>query len=174
MFCTKCGNKANEGDLFCSQCGNKLNINDTENVATADCEVLDVSDSYCSKCDKEKFELYTDNVPSGKFICMDCEREKGMCPVCCTQLKAAWMKKCDKCNSSWYEDSIRHSTVVKTDKIKCPKCKSTQLTSNKKGFSLGNAVVGGVLTGGVGLLGGFVGSNKIIITCLKCGKKWNP
>lgn len=56
--------------------------------------------------------------------------------------------------------------------IKCPKCKSTQLTANKKGFGLGKAVVGGLLTGGVGLLGGFIGSGKVVITCLKCGNSW--
>lgn len=29
-----------------------------------------------------------------------------------------------------------------------------------------------VVTGPVGLLGGLIGSKKIIITCLKCGHKW--
>lgn len=56
--------------------------------------------------------------------------------------------------------------------IKCPKCKSTQLTANKKGFGLGKAAVGGLLTGGIGLLGGFIGSGKVKITCLKCGHTW--
>jgi tellurium resistance protein TerD len=28
------------------------------------------------------------------------------------------------------------------------------------------------LLGGAGLLGGFVGSKKVMITCLKCGKQW--
>jgi hypothetical protein len=58
--------------------------------------------------------------------------------------------------------------------IRCPKCGSTQLTANKKGFGLGKAVVGGVLMGGVGLLGGFLGSGKVQITCLKCGRTWKP
>jgi len=58
------------------------------------------------------------------------------------------------------------------DQIKCPKCGSTQLTANKKGFSAGKAVAGAVLTGGVGLLAGAIGSNKVYITCLKCGYKY--
>lgn len=58
--------------------------------------------------------------------------------------------------------------------IRCPKCNSKHLTSNKKGFSLGKAVVGGVLTGGVGLIAGTMGSNKIKITCLACGKTFKP
>jgi hypothetical protein len=48
------------------------------------------------------------------------------------------------------------------------------LTANKKGFSGGKALVGGVLTGGVGLLAGTIGSNKIKITCLACGKQFKP
>jgi hypothetical protein len=58
--------------------------------------------------------------------------------------------------------------------IQCPKCGSKQLTANKKGFGLGKAVTGAVAAGPVGLLGGFVGSRKVKITCLKCGHSWSP
>lgn len=58
--------------------------------------------------------------------------------------------------------------------IRCPKCGSPQLTANTKGYGLGNAAIGGVLLGPVGLLGGFVGSKKILITCLRCGHSWTP
>lgn len=60
------------------------------------------------------------------------------------------------------------------DSVCCPRCGSTQLTANKKGFGLGKAAAGGLLLGPVGLLGGFLGSNKVIITCLKCGHQWKP
>ena len=58
--------------------------------------------------------------------------------------------------------------------IKCPKCGSTQLTANKKGFSGKKAVGGALLTGGIGLLAGTIGSNKIKITCLACGHQFKP
>ncbi len=58
--------------------------------------------------------------------------------------------------------------------VKCPKCGSTQLSANKKGFSGKKAVAGGILTGGIGLLAGTIGSNKIIITCLSCGNQFAP
>lgn len=61
-----------------------------------------------------------------------------------------------------------------TQEIKCPKCSSTQLTANKKGFSGKQAVGGAILTGGIGLLAGTIGSNKINITCLACGNQWKP
>jgi len=61
-----------------------------------------------------------------------------------------------------------------TSEVRCPKCGSNQLTANKKGFSGKKAVVGGLLTGGVGLLAGTLGSNKVKITCLACGKEFKP
>lgn len=63
---------------------------------------------------------------------------------------------------------------MEQNEIRCPKCNSNQLTANKKGFSGTKAVVGGLLTGGVGLLAGTIGSNKVIITCLACGNTFKP
>ena len=51
-----------------------------------------------------------------------------------------------------------------TDKVKCPKCGSTQITAQKRGFSIGKALLFAPL--------GFAGSKKIIISCLKCGHQW--
>lgn len=64
-------------------------------------------------------------------------------------------------------------TPVSTE-IHCPKCGSTQITANKKGFGLGKAAAGGILLGPVGLMGGLLGSNKVILTCLKCGHQFKP
>lgn len=64
--------------------------------------------------------------------------------------------------------------TTKEDKVFCPKCNSTQIASFKKGFGAGRAVVGAALAGPIGLLGGFLGSNQLVITCMKCGHKWKP
>ena len=45
------------------------------------------------------------------------------------------------------------------EKIRCPKCESTEVHAEKKGWSL---------------LTGLIGSGDIVITCLKCGKKFKP
>lgn len=58
--------------------------------------------------------------------------------------------------------------------LRCPACNSEHLTANKKGFGLGKAVGGAILTGGIGLLAGFIGSNKVKVTCLQCGGVFNP
>lgn len=54
----------------------------------------------------------------------------------------------------------------------CPKCYSTSLSANKKGFGIGKAVVGAVATGGIGLIAGNIGAGKIKVTCLKCGHQF--
>ena len=58
--------------------------------------------------------------------------------------------------------------------IRCPKCHSSQVAANKKGFGLKGAAWGAVLLGPVGLIGGMLGSGKIKITCLKCGNVFQP
>ncbi len=64
-------------------------------------------------------------------------------------------------------------TVENNDEyLCCPKCNSKDLHTEKKGFSGKNAVAGAVLTGGIGLLAGTIGSNDIQIHCLKCGNKF--
>jgi hypothetical protein len=60
------------------------------------------------------------------------------------------------------------------DELLCPKCGSNQLSANKKGFSGKKAVAGAILTGGIGVLAGTIGSNKIKITCLACGHVFKP
>lgn len=59
--------------------------------------------------------------------------------------------------------------------LKCPKCgsKDLQFAGNKrKGFSVGKAVGGAVLTGGIGTLAGFAGGKgkKNEFVCMNCGK----
>ena len=53
--------------------------------------------------------------------------------------------------------------------VRCPKCGSNQIHSDKKGFSAGRAAAG-TLIGGVfvGAVSGAIGKDKIILTCLKC------
>lgn len=63
---------------------------------------------------------------------------------------------------------------MEENSVKCPKCGSSQITAQKKGFSGVKAVGGALVAGGVGLLAGLHGSSDIDVTCLNCGKHWNP
>ncbi len=49
----------------------------------------------------------------------------------------------------------------------CPKCLSTSVTGVKRGFSVGQAYLGGAVFG-------MAGANKMKCVCLKCGHKWKP
>ncbi|WP_215236570.1 hypothetical protein [Dyadobacter linearis] len=69
---------------------------------------------------------------------------------------------------------MKEFSSLMANEVKCPKCGSTQITANKKGFSLGKAVAGTVAVGPLGALAGVHGSSKIEITCLSCGNFWNP
>lgn len=59
--------------------------------------------------------------------------------------------------------------------IKCPKCGSNQIHSDKRGFKTGRAVAGTLIAGPLaGVATGAAGKNKIIITCLSCGNQFKP
>lgn len=59
--------------------------------------------------------------------------------------------------------------------IKCPKCGSTQIHADKRGFKAGRFVAGTLVAGPLaGVVTGAAGKNKIIITCLACGHQFKP
>ena len=58
-------------------------------------------------------------------------------------------------------------------KIRCPKCASLHVTTDKKGFSVGQATAGAVLFGPVGLIGGMIGSKDAKFVCQGCNHKWS-
>lgn len=55
----------------------------------------------------------------------------------------------------------------------CPMCGERDnwhlVDTTKKGFNAKNAVIGGILLGGIGLAAGFSGKPKSIYQCGKCG-----
>lgn len=65
-------------------------------------------------------------------------------------------------------------TPPQEKQVCCPKCGSTQLSANKKGVGLGKAAVGAIAVGPLGLVAGGIGKNKVLITCLNCGKQFKP
>ena len=79
------------------------------------------------------------------------------------------------------ETQHEEKTLSKRQRIKenkkngiacCPKCGSTSLTANKKGFGVGKAVIGTAVDGPIGLVSGNKGAKKVRITCLNCGNQW--
>lgn len=54
----------------------------------------------------------------------------------------------------------------------CPKCGSTSISANKKGFGIGKAVIGASAVGPLGLMAGNINAKKLWVTCLNCGHRW--
>lgn len=72
------------------------------------------------------------------------------------------------------EKAQRMDALDKQGIAYCPKCASTSISAEKRGYSVGKAVVGSMFSWKTGLLAGAIGSNKIQCTCLKCGHTWRP
>lgn len=81
------------------------------------------------------------------------------------------------------ENAIKHLDIIaemdrkKAEDMKkphCPKCHSTSISTQKRGFKLGRAIATTALTGfiDVGAVAGVAGSGKMINICQKCGYKW--
>ena len=66
------------------------------------------------------------------------------------------------------ENQNENQNQPQSDQVYCPFCGSTNLITNQKGFGAGKALTGALLTGGIGLLAGFIGSKDIKVTCMHC------
>lgn len=182
MYCSNCGKLITESAKFCSNCGTLQNLTVINEKRTENENKESIPDKTeienCKNCDKKKRNIYIGVKFSGNRVCPDCDITPGICPNCGSKLRTNKSQQCGNCKASWRESPpTQEINIVKTDaanKIKCPKCGSNQVAANKKGFSGQKAVVGGLLTGGVGLLAGTIGSNKVKITCLSCGKEFTP
>ena len=102
---------------------------------------------------------------------------------------AVWQKNLDLKSTIWNNSTEKKKEIISERKQRaeenglahCPKCGSTSLSGNKKGFGIGKAVIGGiggVATGGilglVGLATGNIGAKKVRVTCLNCGHQYWP
>lgn len=70
--------------------------------------------------------------------------------------------------------SIAQQSKINQSKVTCPNCRSVNienLGNNKKSFSVGKAIGGGLLTGGIGTLAGFAGKKGKTDKwhCKECG-----
>ncbi|MBW7473536.1 hypothetical protein K0T92_02105 [Paenibacillus oenotherae] len=113
------------------------------------------------------------------FACEDCGDEVRVMRAYCIKSDAEIeIKRNTNCSCGttlekvhYLEPEVRND--MDDEPVRCPKCRTAQVTVGNKGFGLGKAALGGILLGPVGLLGGVIGSKKVVITCLKCAHKWD-
>ena len=70
------------------------------------------------------------------------------------------------------EVRARHMNLNTDPTPRCPRCGSTSISANKKGYGIGKGVVGAAVAGPLGLVLGNAGAKKVRITCLACGYQW--
>lgn len=188
MFCENCGQELNEGAKFCSNCGTPIGDNNAVQVQ----QVQQVAYPYYGK----EINGVTVNaaeiaIKTGLFDYTNsnekAEATKNTIELIKTLTGAGMMKA--TFNASMLENdkelkgivvafksgvpSPQPITVVNdADELRCPKCGSVHIEIDKKGFSGGKAIVGGLLAGPIGIAAGFMGKNKRKRVCLKCGHTW--
>lgn len=57
------------------------------------------------------------------------------------------------------DKNTKIAVAKEANKIRCPRCGSTQITTGQRGFSFWT---------------GFIGANKTVNRCAKCGHSWQP
>ena len=103
------------------------------------------------------------------------EREKGYVPA---QAIASAPETFDVDKLAWYpgkkkdERKAKITELEKSGQVYCPKCLSTSISANQKGFGFARGAIGAAVGLDVGLIAGGIGSKKVICTCLKCGYQW--
>jgi len=58
------------------------------------------------------------------------------------------------------------------DRVTCPKCGSDQISITNRGFDSASGIICCILTGGIGLLVGLIGSGRKVKVCAKCGNRF--
>lgn len=151
----------------CSVCGANTGVKGSKRYKLAD-------GCMCQTC-AEKFIVNTGNLSGlgpNAFASHSVEKVRERIVRRAEMGEEAWRK--------WVLEQpgpvIVHPTTEKkpvAPTMRCPRCGSTQISANQKGFGVGKAVVGAAVTGSaLGLAAGAVGSKKVIITCLNCGHQW--
>ncbi len=96
------------------------------------------------------------------------------CPECGKEISDK-ANACPNCGCPINETNQPSSTPVVDDDeehLYCPYCLSKQVHHEHRGFSGGKALAGAVTAGGIGMLAGTIGNNKVELTCMRCGKKF--
>ena len=160
MICPHCNKVIPDDSIFCSSCGKRLEssaeVIPSDTIVCPNCGAYNSKDSnFCSNC----------RTPLSQTALKNTE-EQGELQLQQAQLKMQAMAL------KAQQEQLQLQQQQYSSMARCPRCGSTSLSGNKKGFGIGKAVVGAALVGPLGLVAGNIGAQKVQVTCLKCGKKF--
>ncbi|MDR2022066.1 MAG: zinc ribbon domain-containing protein [Hungatella sp.] len=161
MKCPNCDAAIPDDSIFCSSCGQKLETSNTSALSAnmTSCPNCNAHNSntanYCTNC---RAPLTETAILETKER-YDLQAQQAQVKMQAMALKAQ-------------QEQLQLQKDQFASMAKCPRCGSTSLSGNKKGFGIGKAVIGAALVGPLGLVAGNVGAKKVQVTCLKCGKKF--
>jgi DNA-directed RNA polymerase subunit M/transcription elongation factor TFIIS len=168
IYCVKCGNQMPDDNFFCGKCGHKVDTQELIVIENAEVEELSEETILANLeidakvREQEYIQKAVQRYVTGKLDIIN-ENTHKFSPTI-KEIKPNFKKK--------NEPDQNEVKNLADEQIKCPKCKSTQISAGNKGIGIGKAAVGGILLGPIGLLGGLFGSKTVMVTCLKCGNKW--
>ena len=179
-FCPNCGSNC-KGTNFCPNCGLDL-LGTASNVSTSNetpAKMPETEKTTGAESANESAAVETTVFTSGKNSAaqemLDAAREarkyesqKDYVPA----QSLIHMRSVDFPLSKKEKFNQKKAELEASGQVYCPKCLSTSITGNKKGFGIGKAVIGAAAFGGIGLAAGNIGAKKVICTCLKCGYQW--
>lgn len=162
--CPECGREVSDKASTCIHCGYPLSeLSQQKPQVSQPAHSPDITSSYSFKlllADKDLVEL--ECCKCGKVLCLyedsfyftSDERCVSNCDI-----------RCSKCGNSapaystFWNRAGSSSQKNKEEKLQCPRCKSTLVTTGSRGVSFWT---------------GLWGSNKTVNRCGKCGFTWEP
>ena len=161
MFCPNCGNNCGDAN-FCPKCGFDIRISvqhshdPKPHTVEENCTVKKISaaqEMIYAANDARQYERVPGYIPAHKLIDVNASD----IPV-----------------SKKEVFRMRKKELESSGQVFCPKCLSTSISANQKGFSFIRGAIGASIGLDVGLITGGIGSKKVICTCLKGGYQWKP
>lgn len=165
-FCANCGSKLPKDAKFCPTCGAQI----TE-------QTLSMDDIYVPEHIVELNGVQFDAIQFAyKYDIFNGILNSGRAALDLQEATGASREETTRFVTELLKDEEVKKIVSEIDEYisahYCPKCHSSNIQFSKQGFSVGKAVIGGILTGGIGAIAGFHGRNRMKGKCLKCGYEW--
>lgn len=145
IFCTQCGKENRADSAFCGYCGNPFTSFVADRSEMGELTKTDMDLAY-----------YKANLQM---------QEQAL------QMQQQELEEARK-QTEQQRQQLRLQRKQYDEMMKCPRCGSTSLSGNKKGYGVGKGVVGAAIFGPLGLVAGNIGSGKVMVTCMKCGYKF--